>query len=267
MKCGLILNMHSIINSDTYPIHVCDDPRTLQLIATAQSELTSLGACHFPQFLSPSGLSACLQEAAALESQAHASNNQYTPYYREPDDTYPRGHPRNSTVRFAVRYVSRKLIAQDSPIRMLFEGDDLLTFLQGLLPHEPLYRYSDPRGSLNYTVMAQDDQLGWHFDACELVASILLRPANSGGNFEYIPAVRSASYENFSEVESILSGNDGQRISVNFQPGDMVLFRGRHSLHRVTPIQGETTRLMALMSFDDVEQAPERDVPDDLLPS
>ena len=115
--------------------------------------------------------------------------------------------------------------------------------------------------------MAQDDQLGWHFDACELVASILLRPANSGGNFEYIPAVRSASNENFSEVESILSGNDGQRISVNFQPGDMVLFRGRHSLHRVTPIQGETTRLMALMSFDDVEQAPERDVPDDLLPS
>ena len=150
---------------------------------------------------------------------------------------------------------------------MLFEGDDLLTFLQELLPDEPLYRYSDPRGSLNYTVMAQDDQLGWHFDACELVASILLRPANSGGNFEYIPAVRSAIDENFSAVESILSGNDGQRISVNFQPGDMILFRGRHSLHRVTPIQGGTTRLMALMSFDNVEQAPERDVPDDLLPS
>jgi len=47
----------------------------------------------------------------------------------------------------------------------------------------------------------------------------------------------------------------------------MVLFRGRHSLHRVTPIQGKTTRLMALMSFDNVEQALERDVPDDLLPS
>ena len=167
--------MHSIINSDAYPIHGYDDPRTLQLIATAQSELISTGACHFPQFLSPFGLSACLQEAVALESQAHASNNQYTPYYREPDDTYPRGHPRNSTVQFAVRYVSRKLISQDSPIRMLFEGDDLLTFLQELLPDEPLYRYSDPRGSLNYPVMAQDDQLGWHFDACELVASILLR--------------------------------------------------------------------------------------------
>ena len=259
--------MNSIVNSTDYPIHDLDSRVVLDLVASARSELTSLGACHFPQFLSPSGLSACLQEAVALESQAHASNNQYTPYYREPNDTYPNGHPRNSTVRFAVRYVSRKLISQDSPIRMLFEGDDLLTFLQGLLPDEPLYRYSDPRGSLNYTVMAQDDQLGWHFDACELVASILLRPANSGGNFEYIPAVRNADDENFSAVESILSGNDEQRIGVDFQPGDLVLFRGRHSLHRVTPIRGETTRLMALMSFDNVEQALERDVPDDLLPS
>ena len=149
----------------------------------------------------------------------------------------------------------------------MYEEDDLLAFLRKLLPDEPVYRYSDPRGSLNYTVMAQDDQLGWHFDACELVASILLRPAYNGGDFEYIPAVRNADDENFSAVQSILSGNDEQRIAVDFQPGDLVLFRGRHSLHRVTPIRGETTRLMALMSFDNVEQALERDVPDDLLPS
>ena len=90
----MIFNMHSIINSEAYPIHRYNDPQTLQLIATAQSELTSTGACHFPQFLSPFGLSACLQEALTLESQAHVSNNQYTPYYREPDDTYPKGHPR-----------------------------------------------------------------------------------------------------------------------------------------------------------------------------
>ena len=259
--------MHSIINSDIYPIDINNHPRTLQQIATAQSELASVGACHFPQFLSAAGLSECLKEAVSLESQAHSSNNQYTPYYQVPDDTYPDGHPRNSTVRFAVRYVSRKLISQASPLRMMFEGDDLLRFLRKLLPDEPLYRYSDPRGSLNYTVMAQDDQLGWHFDACELVASILLRSADNGGDFEYIPAVRNADNENFSAVQSILSGNDEQRIAVEFQPGDLVLFRGRHSLHRVTPIQGKTTRLMALMSFDNVEQALKRDVPDDLLPS
>jgi hypothetical protein len=259
--------MNSIVNSADYPIHDLDSRVVLDLVASAQSELASVGACHFPQFLSPTGLFRCQKEAIALESQAHPSNNQYTPYYCEPDDSYPAGHPRNSTVRFAVRYVSRKLISQDSLIRMLYEGDDLLVFLRELLPDEPLHRYSDPRGSLNYTVMAEDDQLGWHFDACELVASILLRPADNGGDFEFISGVRSADNENFGAVQSILSGNDGQRVLVDFQPGDMVLFRGRHSLHRVTPIRGERTRLIALMSFDNAEQAPERDVPDDLLPA
>ena len=259
--------MNSIINSACYPIHDLDSQAVLDLLASAKAELTTFGACHFSQFLSPAGLSDCLKEAVSLESNAHPSNNEYTPYYQKPDAGYPVGHPRNSTVRFAVRYVSRKLLSQVSPLRMIFEGDDLLRFLRELLPDEPLYRYSDSRGSLNYTVMAQDDQLGWHFDACELVASILLRPAGNGGNIEYIPAVRNADDENFSAVESILSGNDEQRIGVDFQPGDLVLFRGRHSLHRVTPIEGETTRLMALMSFDNVAQALERDVPDDLLPS
>ena len=258
--------MESIVNSEIYPIHRMADPQTLQRIASARSELASVGACRFPQFLSPEGLSRCRQDAIALESQAHPSNNQYTPYYGQPDDSYPAGHPRNATVRFAVRYVSRKLISSDSPLRQLFEGDDLLTFIRNLVPGEPLYRYSDPRGSLNYTVMAWNDQLGWHFDACELVASILLRSAETGGDFEYIPAVRSSEDENFPSVESILNGNDGQRIAVSFQPGDMVLFRGRHSLHRVTPVEGGTTRLMALMSFDNVEKALLRDAPDDLLP-
>ena len=258
--------MNSIVNSADYPIHDLDSQVMLNLVASARSELTTFGACHFPQFLSTAGLSDCLKEAMSLESKAHPCNNEYTPYYQKPDDGYPEGHPRNPTVQFAVRYISRKLIPQDSPLRMLFEGDDLLAFLRSLLPNEPLYRYSDDRGSLNYTVMGTNDQLGWHFDACELVASVLLRPADFGGDFEYIPAVRSADDENFGAVESILSGQDQRRKTVTFQSGDLLLFRGRHSLHRVTPIEGTTTRLMALLSFDNIEQAPERDVPDDLLP-
>jgi len=65
---------------------------------------------------------------------------------------------------------------------------------------------------------------------------------------------------------SVLEGQDHHRTNVDFAPGDMVLFRGRHSLHRVTAIKGDTSRLMALMSFDNVEKAAERDVPDNLLP-
>jgi hypothetical protein len=259
-------NLQSIVNTGTYPIYDLDLPRTEQVIAQAKAQLTSTAACHFPEFLSPKGLSCFLEEAQSLEAKAHASNNWYTPYYGEPDSAYPAGHPFNCAVHFAVRYVSRTLLPGNSPLRRLFEEDEMLMFLRTLLPDESLYRYSDTRGSLNYTVMAEGDELGWHFDACELVASILLRPADTGGAFEYIPAVRTAEDEKFPAVASILSGEDGHRIPVNFMPGDMVLFRGRHSLHRVTAIKGEVSRLIALMSFDNVKKALERNVPDDLLP-
>ena len=33
-------------------------------------------------------------------------------------------------------------------------------------------------------------------------------------------------------------------------PGTLLLFEGRNSIHRVTPIAGQTTRLVALLAYD-----------------
>ena len=261
-------NLPSIVNVGTYPIHDLDHPTAEQVIVQAKAQLASTGACHFPGFLSSEGLAGFLQEAQSLESKAHPTNNWYTPYYGKPNNAYPAGHPFNSTVHFAFGYVSRALLPESSPLRQLFEADDLLAFLRALLPNEQLHRYSNVVGAQrNYTVMTEDDELGWHFDACELTATILLRPAEAGGTFEYIPGVRTVDDECFADVASILSGQDQHRTPVNFLTGDMVLFRGRHSLHRVTPVVGQLSRLIALMSFDNVQKALERDVPDDLLPT
>ena len=99
--------MNSVVDSARYPIHDLESQVVLDLVASARSNLTTFGACHFSQFLSTAGLSDCLKEAMSLESKAHPSNNKYTPYYQEPDDGYPAGHPRNSTVQFAVRYLTK----------------------------------------------------------------------------------------------------------------------------------------------------------------
>ena len=34
------------------------------------------------------------------------------------------------------------------------------------------------------------------------------------------------------------------------EPGTLLVFEGRHSLHRVSPIEGATTRLVALFGYD-----------------
>ena len=61
------------------------------------------------------------------------------PYYGKPNNAYPAGHPFNCAVHFAFGYVSRALLPESSPLRQLFEADDLLAFLRALLPNERLH--------------------------------------------------------------------------------------------------------------------------------
>ncbi len=35
-----------------------------------------------------------------------------------------------------------------------------------------------------------------------------------------------------------------------FHPGDLVLFRGRDALHRVTPVEGDVTRILVVFAFN-----------------
>jgi hypothetical protein len=248
--------MMTIVARERYPI---DDPASgtcRAVTAEARRQLGASGACHLPGFLSAAGLASCLAEAEALEPLAHFSNNRLTPYYRPPDSSLAPTDPKNMTVTFAVGYVAREDIPAGSAFRALYEGDEFLDFLRGLLPDEPLYRYSEPRGSLNVTVMRDGDELGWHFDACELVASILFRASGGGGEFDYVPGLRSPIDANEAGVAAVVGGDEGRAHHAPMVPGDLLLFRGRHSLHRVTPVRGGVSRLIGLMSFDNVEKAP-----------
>ena len=33
-------------------------------------------------------------------------------------------------------------------------------------------------------------------------------------------------------------------------PGTLVLFRGRNSIHRVTPVEGDLTRILAVLAYN-----------------
>jgi predicted 2-oxoglutarate/Fe(II)-dependent dioxygenase YbiX len=50
-------------------------------------------------------------------------------------------------------------------------------------------------------------------------------------------------------VSQVLSGEiEGQAVSVD--AGDLMLFRGRDALHRVTPTLGDTTRMLVVLAYN-----------------
>ena len=85
--------------------------------------------------------------------------------------------------------------------------------------------------------MEEGNALGWHFDANEFIVSLMTRRADQGGMFEYCPGIRAPGNENFGDVKGVLDGKPDLVKKLDLQVGDLQIFKGRYSLHRVNKIE------------------------------
>ena len=75
------------------------------------------------------------------------------------------------------------------------------------------------------------------------------------------PNLRTPTDENYDGVGRVLDGDQSLIHSLHLEPGDLQIFKGRYSLHRVTPLSGPTMRYVAIFSFTEMEGvvgSPER---------
>jgi predicted 2-oxoglutarate/Fe(II)-dependent dioxygenase YbiX len=54
---------------------------------------------------------------------------------------------------------------------------------------------------------------------------------------------------NYPGVGRVLKGEVEAKV-LAMSAGDLVLFRGRDALHRVTPTQGDTTRMLVVLAYN-----------------
>ena len=124
-------------------------------------------------------------------------------------------------------------------IRTLYDDDDFRLFVAGCLGLEELHQFDDPIRGLVVNVMGDGTTQAWHFDANEFVVSLMTRRSESGGAFEYCPNLREAGDEHYDDVRAVVSGDRSMVRVLDLEVGDLQLFRGRYSLHRVTTTVGE----------------------------
>lgn len=242
---------HELVDLDVYPLLDPESPVRTAVVERARAQLDAIGAAELPGFLSPAGIEAVLADALTTEPRAHRSGGPATAYLELPDVTLPADHPRRWLGVAAVAAVAWDLFDADSPIRRLYEWDVLAAFVGEILDCEPIHRYADPLGGLNLASMRDGDELQWHFDQTDFVVSLAIRDAEAGGDFEVVPKIRSAEDERYDEVGRVLFGGARSGVlTLPMTPGTLLVFEGRHSLHRVSPIAGGTTRLVALFGYD-----------------
>ena len=120
-----------------------------------------------------------------------------------------------------------------------------------MVGEKTLYEYADPLSSINVHFASEGQELNWHFDNSEFAITLLLQSPKAGGKFEYVKNLRCAEQNdmNYAGVEAVLDEKT-KPSHLTVEPGTLVLFRGRNSMHRVTPTEGDRTRILVVFAYN-----------------
>ncbi|HEY3842654.1 MAG TPA: 2OG-Fe(II) oxygenase [Acidimicrobiales bacterium] len=244
------MDLMDLIDLERYPILSPDSPIYLAAVDEARRQLRVSGAVEMPDFISPKALPHLVADAESLVPRAHPSGGQGTAYLEFPDFSLPAEHPRLRFADYAVRAVAYDVMPRTSLLRLLYEWDPLKDLIEAVLERGPIYRYADPFGALNLAVMGAGDQLQWHFDQTDFVVSLAIQSAEAGGDFEVAPRIRQADDEHYEAVAEVLGGAREPVQTLAMRAGTLLIFEGRHSLHRVSPVMGGRRRHVGLLAYD-----------------
>ena len=191
-------------------------------------------------------------QTLALHPRMFHFRENHTVYFKPQEESVDSGHPLRRLMKTEKDTVAYADIPADNSIRQIYESDEVLSFIKDVLGLDTLYRHADPLAALNLQGFTAGQQLGWHFDRSDFSVTLSLQAASAGGDFEYVRMLRNEDDDCYDAVRQFLDDPETQQIEVLPQvPGTLTLFRGRYSLHRVTPVVGDRLRLNAVFAYVD----------------
>ena len=142
-------------------------------------------------------------------------------------------------------------IKSQSKLKKLYNSNIFKSFIAAVVGEKSLFPYEDPLSSINVHYAGAGPELNWHLDNSEFAITLLLQSPIGGGEFQYLKDFRNAEKNemNFRGVEKLLTGSITPDI-LNMKPGTLVLFRGRNSIHRVTPTIGNLKRILVVLAYN-----------------
>lgn len=238
-----------LIDLDRYPIHL-DSPRRDSVLAKAQADLAHDGCAVLKGFLTSDGIAALTREANGVATKGHRSFSRTNAYFTQDDPDLPNEDPRRQFYERSNAFIAADNFAPQGPLRAVHDFEGFDQFIQECLQEENFHRYADPLADVIVNMADAGNGFPWHFDTNNFTVTLAIQNAEGGGAFEYAPGIRKED-ENFAEVSRVLDGSSDQVKVLELEPGDLQLFRGRYSLHRVAPLSGDRPRYVAIFSYVD----------------
>lgn len=238
-----------LIDLAKYPINH-DGPARDAVLARVRADLARDGCAVLPGFLTPEGIAALTREAESVASKGHRSFSRTNAYFTKDDPSLASDDPRRRFFERSNSFIPADNFAKHGPLRCVHDFEGFDDFIKACLGEDSFYRYADPLADVIVNMADAGNGFPWHFDTNNFTVTLAIQNAEAGGEFEYAPGIRAGS-ENFDEVKRVLDGTSEKVTVLELQPGDLQLFRGRYSLHRVAPLHGNRPRFVAIFSYVD----------------
>jgi hypothetical protein len=241
-----------VVNVARYPLAEPTGAAWQDTVGRARDELRRLGCSVLPDFVRPSLRDTLQAECERIAPLAHYDVEVVNAYNIGTDAALPDGHPGRIAMERGNAFVARDRIPPDAIIHRLYTSQLFQHFIATVFDLPRVHELADPLAGLCLNVIAPGMAHPWHFDTNEFTVSVLTKAPPAGGVFEYCPNIRSARSENFGDVRTVLTGGGGHLVHrLRLRPGDLQLFMGRYSLHRVSTVRGETARHSAIFAYSE----------------
>lgn len=250
-----------LVDTAKYPFTDPGGPAWQEIVARTRQELREVGCSVLHDFIRPDAQETLRAECAAAAPHAYAKVERVNAYNIPLDMPLPDDHPGRVIMERGNAFVARDKIPATAIIQQLYGSTVFQRFVADCFDQPRLHELADPLAGLVLNVISAGRAHPWHFDTNEFTVSMLTQAADGGGIFEYCPNIRSAGDEHLDDVAAVLAGRSDLVRRLDLRPGDLQLFMGRFSLHRVSEVSGSVARHTAIFAYSErpgVMGSPER---------
>ncbi len=251
-ESGTRPHLAEIVDLERYPLDAPGSARWDEVVQRARAELAADGCTVLTGFVRPDMRATLRAEGAELAPHAYYRVEKVNAYNIPLDSELPPDHPATIVLERGNAFVARDLIPRTALIQVLYTSASFQRLIADCFGLPRLHEYTDPLAGLCLNVVAPGMSHPWHFDTNEFTVSMLTQEPDAGGVFEYCPRIRTPEAENLADVRAVLTGAGDRFVRrLTLRPGDLQLFQGRFSLHRVSPVAGTGQRHTAIFAYSD----------------
>ena len=240
--------MNRLIDLERYPLHRLDSAAGERLVAGCIDELEGTGMFTLRGFMRSEIIDDILPGLLQkLEHESFNHEREHNIYFSDEVAGIPADHPALARVRTVNHTLCGDQLAP--PLLQIYRWPGMTEFLARVMHKPRLYPMDDPLACANILGYYEGEGLNWHFDRSEFTTTLLLQAPVGGGEFQYRQALRSDSDQNYDGVARLLRGEDPEVSTLRLAAGDLNVFRGKNTAHRITPPVGDLARMVTVFSY------------------